>query len=592
MLESKVSARLLILWHVLVAGLLVVMVDLRAVRRGFLGGLRPEEVMAGGILLAAYVLVAALAITAAARGRPLRVRTLIAAVMSIFGLACLALLLAAPQPPYSRALIISFVIVVFALVPASALIDWLPRWVPLATLAVFLLVAVGFDLHRRFRPHEIPPMKRTVASIATALYPIELETYENPVPKSVVRGGAIALVGTHYLLATGDGRLYLFEWPIGARLAQPRLLPYRVPFNPEQFRRASNAHWDESLANTEEADAMKGVQDWQFRVADVLVQEHGEHLRVFASHHYWKDREKCYTVRVSTLEIERQALLAGTPAGPWKTLYEAAPCLPLYGPGSLGGNNPFAGMEMGGRMMLIGTDELLLTMGDHAFAGLGARNLAQDPGMPYGKTILIHLPDGSHEIYTSGHRNPQGLFPDNSGVIWETEHGPQGGDELNILTKGSNYGWPWVTYGTDYGSQVWPLNKHQGHHDGFAGPVYAWVPSIGVSNLMRVQGSVLPNWKDDLLVTSLHARSIYRMRLEGHVVVYEEPISVGERIRDIIEGPDGQILMWTDSYNLISLHPADTGAPAVLFGQRCGACHTATGGASSQSYGPDLSGIV
>jgi cytochrome c2 len=590
MLEAKPAVRFLILWHVLVAGLLVVMADLRGVGRAF-WGFRREELLASFVLIGAYVLVALLSIAAAARGRPFRLTTLVAATLSIFGLAFLTLLLLAPQPPYSRALIISLVIIALALMPAAALIRRLPRWLPVA-LALYLAAAAAVDLYRTFGPEQTPAMSRAVTSVATALYPVEIETYRDPVPKSVVRGGAISVAGDRYLLATGDGRLYLFAWPAGGQLSKPQLLPYRVPFNPEQFKLASHAHWDASLANSEQADAIKGVQVWQFRVADVLVREHDGHPQIFTSHHYWKDQDKCFTVRVSLLELDRETLLAGAPAGPWKTVYEASPCLPLEGPDSLHGNNPFAGMEVGGRMMLIGPDELLLTLGDHAFAGAESpRNLAQDPMVPYGKTIQINLKDGSHEIFTSGHRNPQGLFPDSSGIIWETEHGPQGGDELNILTKGRNYGWPLVTYGTDYGSTAWPLNKHQGHHDGFMTPVYAWVPSIGVSNLVRLQGTAFPNWKDDLLVTSLHARTIYRLRLEGRTVVYSEPISVGDRIRDIVEGPDGQILMWTDSYNLASLHPAKSATGAILFGLRCGGCHTLTSGAS-QAYGPDLTGIV
>src|SRR5579862_7852459 len=350
MLEKKASVQFLIVWHALVAGLLIVMADLRAVGRGF-WGIRREEILASSVLLGAYVAVALISILAAARGRSLRLSTLIATTLSVFAVAFLVLLLFAPEPPYSRALLLTLLIMAFALLPASGLSRQLPRWVPVA-LALCLCAAAGVDLYRTFGPETPPPMTRTMTNIATALYPIQVETYENPVPKSVVRGGAIATVGDRYLLATGDGRMYLFSWPEGGRFEKPRPLPYRVPFNPEQFKLASHAHWDETLANTEEADAIKGVQTWQFRVADVLVKERGDHLQIFASHHYWKDRERCYTVRVSTLQIERSALLAGAPAGPWRTLYEASPCLPLEGPLSLRGNNPFAGMEMGGRMML------------------------------------------------------------------------------------------------------------------------------------------------------------------------------------------------------------------------------------------------
>jgi glucose/arabinose dehydrogenase len=431
-------------------------------------------------------------------------------------------------------------------------------------------------------------MTRTTKAVATALYTVQLETYANPVPKSFVRGGALAVVGDRYLLATGDGHLYVFGWPAGGKLVKPRLLPNRVPFNPQQFILDSHTHWDESIANTSAADDMKGVQTWQFRVADVLVKEDGERLQVFVSHHYWNARDKCFTVRVSMLEAQRKAFLAGAAGESWQTVFEAAPCLPLEGPDSLHFNNPFGGMEIGGRMALIGNDSLLLTVGDHDFSGVETtRVLAQDPEARYGKTVLIHLQDKTSEIFTSGHRNPQGLFPDSTGTIWETEHGPEGGDELNILRKGADYGWPHATYGTDYGSAAWPLNPRQGHHDGFVAPVFAWVPSIGVSNLLRLQGAAFPLWKDDLLVTSLHGRTVFRMHIEENRPVFAEPIEVGERIRDIVEGPDGQILLWTDNYNLLSLQLAEGSGAAVLFGTRCGSCHKIATG-SSNSYGPDL----
>jgi len=94
----------------------------------------------------------------------------------------------------------------------------------------------------------------------------------------------------------------------------------------------------------------------------------------------------------------------------------------------------------------------------------------------YGKTILIHLDDGTSEIYSLGHRNPQGLYVTPEGAIWSTEHGPQGGDELNLIVRGANYGWPLVTYGTDYGSAAWPLSHVQGRHDGYQQPILRGYP--------------------------------------------------------------------------------------------------------------------
>jgi cytochrome c2 len=576
----------LLAWHALVAAVLFVVADMRVVGRGFWNS-RREELLVSVLLIGAYVLTALMSIIAAARGRPLRPTTMVAVSMSIFGAAFLTLLLVEHPPAYSRALLLYVLAVAFVLGSASVVTDRF-RGPALAVLAVGAAAIACLNAYRTFGPQAPPPMTRSTKAVATALYTVQLETYANPVSKSIVRGGALAAVGDRYLLATGDGRLYVFAWPAGGKLEKPRLLPNRVPFNPQDFIIDSHTHWDESIANADAADNIKGVQIWQFRVAGLFVKQDGERLQVFVSHHYWNTRDKCFTVRVSMLEAQRTDFLAGTAGGPWQTIFEATPCLPLEGPDSLHSNNPFGGMEIGGRMALIGADSLLLTVGDHDFSGVeSTRVLAQDPKAQYGKTILIHLQDRSSEIFTSGHRNPQGLFPDSAGTIWETEHGPQGGDELNILSKGADYGWPLATYGTDYGSAVWPLNPHQGHHDGFVPPVFAWVPSIGVSNLLRLQGAAFPSWKDDLLVTSLHARTVFRMHIEENRPVYAEPIEVGDRIRDIVEGPDGQILLWTDTYSLMSVQPARGSSGAVLFGARCGGCHK-IGSGTNHSYGPDL----
>ena len=586
MTDRAPSVRIVVLWHALVAGLLFVVADERVTGTAFWNG-RREELLASLFLVGAYLVTALISIIAAARGKPLKPATVVATSLSVFGLAFFLLLVVARPPPYSRALLTSLVAVAFVSILASAVLGRF-RWPALAVLGVCLAALAGIDAYHTFGPPRPPAMAHTTKNLSTALYTVQMETYENALPKSVVRGGAIAAVGDQYLLATGDGRLYVFAWPAGGKFTKPRLLPNRVPFNPQDFILDSHTHWAESMANKDSADGMKGVQTWQFRTADVLVKEDGEQLRVFTSHHYWDTRNKCFTVRVSMLEAPRKDFLAGTANNPWQTLFQTTPCLPLQGPDSLHSNNPFGGMEIGGRMALTGPDDLLLTLGDHDFSGVeSSRVLAQNPTAQYGKTILIHLQSKSSEIFTSGHRNPQGLFQDSAGVLWETEHGPQGGDELNILNKGANYGWPTVTYGTDYGSAAWPLNAHQGHHDGFVEPVFAWVPSIGVSNLVRLQGEAFPGWKDDLLVTSLHARSVFRIRIAGRNVIFAEPIEIGDRIRDIIEGPDGQILLWTDNYNLISLHQAQGSSGAVLFGTRCGNCHKIDQG-TNNGYGPDL----
>ena len=590
MTDRRPSVGFLVVWHALVGALLFTVADLQVAGTGFWSA-RPEEFLASLFLLGTYLVIASASIAAAAVGKPLRLSTVAGISLSAFGATFFALLMLASTPPYSRALLLCVVVAAFALATASVLAER-GRWISLVVLGASAAAIGALDLYKTFGPRKLPPMTKSSRAVATALYPVELETYDNPVPKSVVRGGAIAVAGDRYVLATGDGRLYVFAWPAGGKLEQPRLLPNRVPFNPDAFSQDAHAQWKESDANTDTADDVKGVQTWQFRVADVLVKSRADHVRVFASHHYWNRQGQCFTVRVSALDAEREAFLAGTATGEWQTILEATPCLPLTGPDSMHTNNPFDGMEIGGRMAFVDDDTLLLTLGDHDFSGLeNTRALAQDPNSTFGKTVLIHLADNSSEVFTSGHRNPQGLFLDRAGTVWETEHGPQGGDELNILRKGANYGWPIVTYGTDYGSTVWPPNSHQGHHEGYVTPMYAWVPSIGASSLVRLQLDAFPLWKDDLLVASLHAKRVFRIHLEEQRPVFAEPLEIGERIRDIIEGPDGQILMWTDTYNLMSLHPASGSSGAALFGTRCGTCHKVFNGATN-AYGPDLYGIV
>jgi cytochrome c2 len=249
-------------------------------------------------------------------------------------------------------------------------------------------------------------------------------------------------------------------------------------------------------------------------------------------------------------------------------------------------------MEKGGRLAFVDEQHLMLTVGDHGFAGLDThQRFAQDPNVSYGKTQLIALDGSPAQTFSMGHRNPQGLYVDPSGTIWETEHGPQGGDELNRIVRNANYGWPLVTYGTNYGSLVWPLSRTQGDHAGYEQPVYAWLPSIGVSNLVGVESNLFPVWHGDLLVSSLASQSLWRMRLhDGHVILSER-IETPRRIRDVLEAPDGRILLWTDEATLDVLEPASGTSRELAFADLCSGCHKTENG-TSHGLGPDLWGVL
>ena len=196
-----------------------------------------------------------------------------------------------------------------------------------------------------------------------------------------------------------------------------------------------------------------------------------------------------FVVRVSAIEAKRAALLDGSAEAAWRTLYETDSCLPIAG----GINFNLSG----GRMAELDDGGILLTIGDHA-QNLGAQSLPQNPHSHYGKTMLIEPESGRAEVFTIGHRNAEGLHKTADGRIWLTEHGPTGGDELNLILRGADYGWPSVSYGDKHDESSDP-----GRHTGYKAPVFAWMPSIGVSQLISLQGDLFPTWKGDLLVASL-----------------------------------------------------------------------------------------
>ncbi len=210
----------------------------------------------------------------------------------------------------------------------------------------------------------------------------------------------------------------------------------------------------------------------------------------------------------------------------------------------------YAPLHYGGRLAWRKDGALLLTTGD----GFDFREQAQDPATHFGKTIAMR-PDGEPAsappladaplVWTYGHRNPQGLAVARDGTVYQHEHGPQGGDEVNVLTAGRNYGWPAITYGMDYnGAYVSPFTEHPDMEQ----PVHVWVPSIAPSGLMVYEGTMFPEWQGDLFVGALVDREVRRLDMANDAVVAEEPLfaELGARIRDIREAPDGSIYILTD----------------------------------------------
>ncbi len=223
--------------------------------------------------------------------------------------------------------------------------------------------------------------------------------------------------------------------------------------------------------------------------------------------------------------------------------------------------------HFGSRLLFDRAGYLYITIGDR-----GDRPRAQALDDHAGSVIRIHH-DGTTpkenpffsqrgvkpEIFSYGHRNPQGmaLHPE-TGKVWIHEHGPQGGDELNIIRKGRNYGWPIITYGVNYviGTRI----GEGTHKQGMEQPDYYWVPSIAPSGMSFYYADKFPKWKGNLFLGSLKFQLLVRLELDGDQVVLEERLLKGKlgRIRDVRTGPDGYLYLLTDAANgkLVRLEPA------------------------------------
>lgn len=211
------------------------------------------------------------------------------------------------------------------------------------------------------------------------------------------------------------------------------------------------------------------------------------------------------------------------------------------------------GIAAGGRLLLAG-NTLYFTIGDFDFSRIPETEfdfVAQNLNSSFGKIFEYNLSAHQVKLKSIGHRNPQGLVLANDGRLLETEHGPEGGDELNVVMDGKNYGWPYQSYGTGYGIYSWPVRSVEGNKNYFEEPLYVWVPSPAISPVIQVL-RFNHAWNGDLLVGSLKAQSLFRLRLLRDRVLFSEPIWIGHRIRDIVEF-ENQIILMTDDPALVIL---------------------------------------
>jgi glucose/arabinose dehydrogenase len=263
----------------------------------------------------------------------------------------------------------------------------------------------------------------------------------------------------------------------------------------------------------------------------------------------------CLGLQLWEMALTVDPLAASDP----RLLFESSPCLDYTsGP-----------QQFGGRVAKDPDGTVYMTVGDFAFGFSTIREERLEgtydgppeeltPPNTLG-TVIAVSPEGGVQVLTRGHRNGQGLtFDAQSGSLWQTEHGPKGGDELNLIEPGNDHGWPDVTYGGPYGGvgqpdDTWEIGRwYSQNHGDYTEPVFAWTPAIAPSQLVVYRGEDFPAWYGDILVASFKG-AIHRLRMVDGRVMFDETIDIGERPRDLVEMPDGTLAVATDDDQLMRI---------------------------------------
>ena len=245
------------------------------------------------------------------------------------------------------------------------------------------------------------------------------------------------------------------------------------------------------------------------------------------------------------------AILDGNSLKDVKLLYKATP-------------NTKKGQHWGSRIVFDQEGHLYFGVGDRGNRDVNPQDISRDGGKIYRLNIDGSIPkdnpfvgkeNAKEAVFSYGHRHPQGMVTHpKTGEIWEHEHGPKGGDEINIIKPGVNYGWPTITYGINYSGT--PITDKTSMPN-MAQPFYYWVPSIGPSGMAFSSSGVYPDWTDNLFAGSLKFEYLERLVIENNKVVKREKVldKIG-RVRNVVEGPDGYLYVGVEGKGILKIVPA------------------------------------
>ena len=325
-----------------------------------------------------------------------------------------------------------------------------------------------------------------------------------------------------------------------------------------------------------------------FRLHKLKCDEINKYL--YATHEFYNSSTQKPEFRLSRIKIKFVgANIIST--GDWQALFQSEPLK----------SKPYIGAAGGGGLAVNDLNYVYFAIGDYNLDGVLNREnknnaayiAAQDTKSKFGKVYRLRKSDGYTELFSKGHRNPQSLLFDTDKKLYLTEHGPQGGDKIISVLIGKNYGWPYLTYGSNYGSYKWPLKSSED----FGLPLFSFVPSIGISSIIKID-NFHEEWNDDFIITSLKFQSIFRIRIRENRVIFSEPIFIGERIRDGLIKKN-KIYFWTDLGNIIALEINKSKLTKNKTNQdikyaaleKCLVCHH-LGVSNSSHIAPSLSGLI
>ncbi|MBO9411302.1 MULTISPECIES: PQQ-dependent sugar dehydrogenase [unclassified Ruegeria] len=396
-------------------------------------------------------------------------------------------------------------------------------------VSVVLLMLEVHELRGRpvAAPHSAPVVALDgAAQIETIFTALNMKETEIPVER-VGSGGALASLGNDLIVMTHEGGFFEAG---GAEAKQLQIAP---PPN----------GWSAMLAFAE-ANPDYEFAHFFFRYNDVDVVDD----QLIVSFTEWVEGENCYRTAISTAPLQgASAETASIKAEDWTVLFGTEPCLAPNPEG-----RAIQGHMAGGRFRVDANGTLFLAAGDYAQDGIYAPvPLSQIPDQMYGKVIAVDLATGDSRVVSQGHSNMQGIALDQDGKLWTVEHGRRGGDELNLIREGEDYGWPQVSLGTRYNKLPLPDTLDYGRHPDFQLPAYSWLPSVAVSSLMNVD-DFHPAWDGDLIAGSLAGNSLFRIRTNGESILFAERIPLGLRIRYVHQHGD-ELALWTDQRKVVRL---------------------------------------